>query len=186
MRTLTHYSLRNHTFKWLRSVKVISHALNPLIKNSDLAQHDRQVLQHYPTRGIWVLLRKFRQIVADAAANVYDEHGIFFGLGALDKALLDGEEIRIHPTGSTLAVPAHVVVELRSQRRCCLQVGEEVEFSVVCILVGTTLRRARFFVAGLGCESIEFGESKVSTASSGDSMVSCLRVCYMIPTYKQG
>jgi hypothetical protein len=168
------YSLRAHTFQWLLSVKVICHALNPVIKAVNLAQHGRQVLKHQATRSIRVLLHKFRQVVADAAANVYNEHGIHFGLGALDKSLLYGEEIRIHPTGSTLAVSAHVVVELRTQWRRCLQVGEEVQSSVVCILVWTTLRRARLVVAGLGCESIEFGESIVSTARSGDTMVNCL------------
>jgi hypothetical protein len=177
MRALTHYSWRNHTFQWLLGVKVISHALNPLIKTSNLAQHGRQVLEHQATRSIRVLLRKLRQVMADTTANVYDEHGILLGFGVLDQSLLDGEEIRIHPTGSTLAVPAHVVVELRPQWRRCLQVGEEVQCSVVCMLVGTTLRRAWLFVAGLGCESIEFGESVVSTASSGDPMVSCLWIC---------
>jgi hypothetical protein len=178
--------LRDHTFQWLLSVKVIGHAFDPVIKALNLAQHGRQILEHQATRGVRMLSCKLRQIVADAAADVCHEHGILFGLGALDKSRLDGEEIHVHPTGSTLAVSTHVVVELRTQWRRCLQVGEEVQCSVVRVLVGTTLRRARLFVAGLGCESIEFGESIVSTASSGDPMVSCLRTCYKILTYKQG
>ena len=136
------------TQQWLLSVEVISHALNLVAETFNLAQHDGQILKHQATRSIRMLLRKIRQIVANAASNVYNEHSIIFGLGALDQPLLNRKEIRVHPLGSALAVAAHVVVELRAHGRVRLHVSEHVEVGGVGVLVGAVGGGVGFAVGG--------------------------------------
>jgi hypothetical protein len=114
-----------------------------------------------------VLRRKFCKIVANAASNVYNEHSIILRLGALDQPLSNREKIHVHPAGSTLAVAAHVVVELRSVRRICLQIRKEVELGVVCVLVRAVFRVAWLCVAGLRGEEIELREGSNCATSSG-------------------
>jgi len=114
-----------------------------------------------------VLLCKLRKIVANAASDVYNEHSIVSRLGALDQPLSNREEVRVHPAGSTLTVAAHVVVELRSVRRVCLQIRKEVELGIVCVLVRTVLGIARLCIAGLRGEEIELRQSRDCTTSSG-------------------
>lgn len=91
-------------------------------------------------------------MVANAASNVHDERGINLRLGALDQPLLNREEICVHPAGPTLAVAAHVMVELRSVRRVRLQIRKEVELGIVRVLVRTVLRIARLRMASFCCE----------------------------------
>lgn len=102
-----------------------------------------------------MLPRKLRKVVANAASDVYNEHSIIFRLGTFDQPLSNREEVSVHPAGSALAVATHVMVELRSVRRVCLQIREEVELGVICVLVGTVIRIARLRIASLCCEKVE-------------------------------
>lgn len=165
--TATILGFEDLTQQWLLSVEVIGHAFNLVVKTLNLTQHDRQILKHQATRCVWMLPPKLREIVANAASNVYNEHSIIFRLGALDQSFSNREESRVHPLGSALAVAAHVVVELRSVRRVRLQVREEVELGVVCVLVRTVSRIARLYIVSLRGEEIELGESSDCTPGSG-------------------
>jgi hypothetical protein len=159
MRTVIVLGQKWLTQQWLLSVEVIGHALNLRVESCNLSQHDSQVLKYQATRSVWVLRRKLCKIVANAASNVYNERSIIFGLGALDQPLSNREEVCVHPAGPTLAIATHMVVELRSVRRVRLQVREEVELGVVCVLVRAVFRIARFRVVGLRGEEIELRES---------------------------
>lgn len=102
-----------------------------------------------------MLSPKLREIVTNAASNIYDEHSIIFRLGTLDQPLTDREEFHIHPAGSALTVATHVMVKLRSVRWVRLQICKEVELGVVCVLVRTVFRIARLCIASLCCEKVE-------------------------------
>jgi hypothetical protein len=74
-----------------------------------------------------------------------------------------------------LAVATHVVVELWSVRRVRLQVREEVELCVICVLVRAVFCIARLCVAGLRGEKIELRESSdCATSSENLSAISSL------------
>jgi hypothetical protein len=179
------FGLADLTQQWLLGVEIISHALNLVIETFNLTQDGRQILEYYATRCIWMLLRELCKIVANATSNVDNEQRIIFGLGALDQSLSNRKETRIHPAGSSLAVAAHVMVELRSIRRVCLQIRKEVELGVVGVLVRTVFRIAWLYVASLRGEEIEVREGGDCTTSSGKRSDILLAGCRGF-TYTQG
>lgn len=123
------------TFDWLLGVEIVAHPLDPPIEALYLAQNGGQILQDQAPGSIGMFLRELGQVVANASSNIRDEYRICFRACAFDQSLLDGEEVFIHPTGSTLTVTAHVMVELRPEGRVGLQIGEEVKLGIVRILV---------------------------------------------------
>jgi hypothetical protein len=85
-----------------------------------------------------MLDRKLRQIMPNAAANVYDQRSISIRSRPLYQAILYREErlIRlIHPAGPALTVATHVVIELLAHGRVRLHVSEHVQIGGVGVLV---------------------------------------------------
>lgn len=110
------------------------------------------------------------------------------GFCIFDQTLLDGEEVFVHPAGAALTIAAHVVVELRAERSVRLQVGEEVEWRVVGVLVWAVVCGIGFFVACLCGVGVELEEGRVAAAGPVGHVSCIFRSCLILRlrAYKAG
>jgi len=113
-----------------------------------------------------MLLCELCKIMANAASDVDDKSSIVFGFGALDQPLSNRIEVCVHPAWPSLTVATHVVVELGSEWRICLQIRKKVELGVVCVLVRAVLRITWLTITSLCGEEVEIRKRGVSATSS--------------------
>ena len=117
------------------------------------------VLQDQAAWQVGVLALELFEIVAEAAADVDEQHGVFgIGVEAFGEKFLDGVEVGIHPAWTALTVAGHVMVEGGKDFRVGLQPAEEVEWCRVTILKGPVQRILGIVEAVLGEVFGEFCE----------------------------
>lgn len=118
----------------------MSHRRDSIIDTLNLPKHSRQVLQHQASRCSRMLAVEFFDIMTKTSAHIDQQHCVLIGASSLVQQVLNWIEVRIHPTGATLTVRTHVVVELREYRLMIANPGEVVLGRVERILEGTITR----------------------------------------------
>ena len=133
-------------------MKVILHTFDAGIQSLNSIDDGRSILQYKPAGYLRILRSKcvvsiriwtrpcgsipeFLDVLTVTAANVYQQDGVFRVAHTVYQLVLHRVEVRVHPTWSTLAIATHVVVELLTQGRVCIQIPEHVKLSVESILI---------------------------------------------------
>lgn len=104
------------------------------------------------------------QIMPKRATNINEQCRVRRVFHALDQPILNRVEIRVHPARSTLSVASHVVVELVSEWRVCLQILKHVHLCVEGVLVWSRLDVGGGRVIGHGHVLGKFAARGVATA----------------------
>lgn len=167
------------TLDGLFRIEIISHGLDTLINLLNLTNNNREILEDKTARNIRMLAMELFKIVTDGPTNV-DDHGRV-AVKTLDEALLDGIEARVHPRRTTLVVTAHMVVELDTIGSVCLEMLEEVFFSVEGKLkraIRDAVRSLPIILLGIGVELIK--SAKATTRPLIDFRSEIISYCIKI------
>jgi hypothetical protein len=137
-----------HTFYWLLREEIMDCRFDPRAEGLNLTHHLLPLLQDQLSRQVRMLRLELLQIMAHATSHIHYQYRLPIALAPTGKALLNGVEPRVCPTGLALAVAGHVVVEALQQLGMLTEVHPEGNFGVVAELEGPVGNVVRVFVGG--------------------------------------
>lgn len=135
-----------HTFDRLRSKEVVNSQLNALLGLANLLDDVRLVLKNQTAGELWVLGPEPQQILTEATAYVNEKGS--FGLQTLANKVCHGIEAFVTPAALSLAVSAHVVVELFCVFWALGKPDKERILRFVCVLERAVRDVSRVSIAG--------------------------------------
>ncbi len=141
--------------------------LDALLRIPNLLYDISLVLKNQTAGELWVLVPKLQQIMTEATAHVDEKSS--FGTESLAKSLLYGVETLVTPAVLSLAISAHVIIELFCVLWTLGKPEKERILRFVCELEGTVSNVSWVLIAGLLQVSRDGVERRSSNiVASGD------------------